>query len=88
VAHAAAFYMKFVLIMRPPFSPRSAARRCGLLLILEYAGFCTPACASAPGDQLQAPARFFAPATDCIGCNMPKLTEFFRRVMTLEGAYN
>jgi hypothetical protein len=33
-------------------------------------------------------ARFVAPATDRIGCNVPELTEFFRREMTLERAYN
>jgi hypothetical protein len=33
-------------------------------------------------------AGFVAPATDRIGRDVPKLTEFFRRVMTLEGAYN
>ena len=31
---------------------------------------------------------FVAPATNRVGCNVPKLAEFVRRVMKLEGAYN
>jgi hypothetical protein len=33
-------------------------------------------------------AGFVAPATDRVGGNVPKLAEFVRREMTLEGAYN